>query len=55
MPARGYKMADIVTLTDDGNDTAPTRVNIIDAMHKLVNGAKPNDYLFLHCGSFSLE
>ena len=47
----GYKKEDIVILTDDAPDlrSRPTRVNILDAMHWLVKGAKPHDSLFFHC------
>ena len=40
----------MVILTDDqANPVArPTRQNIIRAMHWLVQGARPNDSLFLH-------
>ena len=38
-------------LTDDAKDprAIPTRVNILDAMHWLVTGAKTHDSLFFHC------
>lgn len=38
-------------LTDKTNDLRrlPTYGNILEAMHWLVRGAKPNDSLFLHC------
>ncbi|KAF5367495.1 hypothetical protein D9758_003743 [Tetrapyrgos nigripes] len=46
----GYKLEDIVMLTDDQQDwrKMPTRQNIIDAMQWLVRGAAPNDSLFFH-------
>ncbi|WVQ71366.1 hypothetical protein IAR50_000895 [Cryptococcus sp. DSM 104548] len=46
----GYKLEDIVMLTDDTNDprTIPTRENIIKGMKWLVNGAERDDALFLH-------
>ncbi|KAK1242792.1 hypothetical protein MKX08_005604 [Trichoderma sp. CBMAI-0020] len=45
-----YKREDMVILTDDQNDPVmrPTKANIIRAMGWLVNGAQPNDALFLH-------
>jgi hypothetical protein len=46
----GYKMEDIVMLTDDATDhrKRPTRANIIAAMRWLVAGARPDDSLFYH-------
>ncbi|KAJ7737759.1 caspase domain-containing protein [Mycena metata] len=46
----GYKAEDIVVLTDDSPHARglPTRKNIIDAMHWLVQGAKTHDALFFH-------
>ncbi|KAJ6619790.1 peptidase C14, caspase domain-containing protein [Mycena sp. CBHHK59/15] len=46
----GYRMEDIVMLTDDANNPRqiPTRDNIITAMQWLVRGASPNDSLFFH-------
>ncbi|CDZ96616.1 peptidase c14 [Phaffia rhodozyma] len=46
----GYKDEDIVVLTDDMTNPRqiPTRANIIQAMHWLVQGAQPNDSLFFH-------
>lgn len=46
----GYKREDMVVLTDDQRDPKfqPTRANIISGMQWLVNGAMPNDSLFLH-------
>lgn len=46
----GYRREDMVILTDDQRDVMyhPTRENIINAMRWLVNGAMPNDSLFLH-------
>lgn len=45
-----YKWEDMVILTDDQQDQRkiPTRENILKAMQWLVNGAQPNDALFLH-------
>ncbi len=49
-----YKAEDIVLLTDDATNPRqiPTRQNIIEAMHWLVNGAHPHDSLFFHCKFF---
>ncbi|KAK0719213.1 caspase domain-containing protein [Lasiosphaeris hirsuta] len=46
----GYKRQDMIILTDDQRDPnlIPTHANIIRAMQWLVNGAQPNDALFLH-------
>jgi hypothetical protein len=46
----GYKQEDMVMLTDDAKDSRkqPTKANIIQAMHWLVNGARSNDSLFFH-------
>lgn len=46
----GYKREDMVLLTDDQRNPVmqPTKQNIIRAMGWLVNGAQPNDSLFLH-------
>lgn len=46
----GYRDGDIVMLTDDSSDPKqiPTRANMIRAMKWLVEGAEPNDSLFLH-------
>ncbi|KAL6866744.1 hypothetical protein J3F83DRAFT_740986 [Trichoderma novae-zelandiae] len=46
----GYKREDMVILTDDQTDPVmrPTKANIIRAFGWLVNGAQPNDSLFLH-------
>ncbi|KAJ8123064.1 hypothetical protein O1611_g9685 [Lasiodiplodia mahajangana] len=45
-----YKREDMIILTDDQDDhrLIPTKANIIRAMQWLVNGAQPNDSLFLH-------
>ncbi|KAM0521834.1 hypothetical protein ACHAPE_002396 [Trichoderma viride] len=45
-----YKREDMVILTDDQSEPRmrPTKRNIQDAMHWLVDGARPNDSLFLH-------
>ncbi|KAH6853118.1 metacaspase-1 [Chaetomium sp. MPI-CAGE-AT-0009] len=50
MENHGYKREDMVTLTDDQQNPVlqPTKENIIRAMGWLVNGAQPNDALFLH-------
>lgn len=50
MENHGYRREDMVTLTDDQPDPVmhPTKANIIRAMQWLVNGAQPNDALFLH-------
>ncbi|KAH6633851.1 peptidase C14, caspase domain-containing protein, partial [Chaetomium sp. MPI-SDFR-AT-0129] len=50
MEHHGYRREDMVTLTDDQADPVmhPTKANIIRAMQWLVNGAQPNDALFLH-------
>ncbi|KAL2270738.1 hypothetical protein VTJ83DRAFT_109 [Remersonia thermophila] len=46
---RGYKREDMVILTDDQDGAGrPTRANILRAMQWLVDGAQPNDALFLH-------
>ncbi|KAJ7617041.1 caspase domain-containing protein [Roridomyces roridus] len=47
---RGYHPEDIVVLTDDSPNPRgrPTRQNIIDAMHWLVQGARTHDALFFH-------
>ncbi|KIK67829.1 hypothetical protein GYMLUDRAFT_794925 [Collybiopsis luxurians FD-317 M1] len=46
----GYKSEDIVLLTDDSPNprSRPTRRNIIDAMHWLVQSAHCHDSLFFH-------
>lgn len=46
----GYKREDMVLLTDDQRDLKfhPTRENILSGMRWLVDGAQPNDSLFLH-------
>ncbi|KAK9721647.1 Ca(2+)-dependent cysteine protease [Basidiobolus ranarum] len=46
----GYRSEDTVVLTDDQKDPKfqPTRANITNGMHWLVNGAQPNDSYFLH-------
>ncbi|KOS21168.1 Metacaspase-1A [Escovopsis weberi] len=46
----GYKREDMVILTDDQQNPVshPTRANILRAFGWLVNGAEPNDSLFLH-------
>ncbi|KAL6826351.1 hypothetical protein V8C40DRAFT_244018 [Trichoderma camerunense] len=46
----GYKREDMVILTDDQSNPVmrPTKANIVRAMGWLVNGAQPNDALFLH-------
>ncbi|KAK9788038.1 putative Metacaspase-1 [Seiridium cardinale] len=45
-----YKLEDMVILSDDQSDPVrqPTKANIIRAMGWLVQGARPNDSLFLH-------
>ena len=45
-----YRAEDIVMLTDDQTEMAgvPLRQNILRAMQWLVNGAQPNDALFIH-------
>ncbi len=47
---QNYRREDMVTLTDDQQDPVlrPTRANILRAMAWLVQGAQPNDALFLH-------
>ena len=54
---RGYKDEDMVILTDDSPDPRkqPTRVNVLDAMHWLVRGARPHDSLFFHCALVSIS
>ena len=44
-------------LTDDSPDPRkqPTRVNVLDAMHWLVRGARPHDSLFFHCALVSIS
>ncbi|SCU89424.1 LAFA_0E17920g1_1 [Lachancea sp. 'fantastica'] len=46
----GYRPEDIVVLTDDQQNMAgvPLKQNILRAMQWLVNGAQPNDALFIH-------
>ncbi|KAM5543969.1 hypothetical protein V8D89_002586 [Ganoderma adspersum] len=46
----GYKHDDIKMMTDDATDPRlrPTKTNILDAMHWLVQGAHPHDSLFFH-------
>ncbi|AAS51654.1 ADL266Cp [Eremothecium gossypii ATCC 10895] len=46
----GYREENMVILTDDQHDPVriPTKANILRAMHWLVQGAQPNDSLFLH-------
>ncbi|KAI1259303.1 caspase domain-containing protein [Xylariaceae sp. FL1019] len=46
----GYKREDMIILTDDAHDPMlqPNKQNMIRAMQWLVNGAQPNDALFLH-------
>lgn len=46
----GYKHDDIKMMTDDATDPRlrPTKTNILDAMHWLVQGAQPHDSLFFH-------
>lgn len=53
----GYKREDMVLLTDDQRNPVmqPTKQNIIRAMGWLVNGAQPNDSLFLHYSGTSLS
>ncbi len=43
-------------MTDDATDPRlrPTKTNILDAMHWLVQGAQPHDSLFFHCESLIL-
>ncbi|KIH86412.1 metacaspase [Sporothrix brasiliensis 5110] len=50
MQRQNYKREDMVILTDDQQDPVlrPTRANILRAMAWLVQGAQPNDALFLH-------
>lgn len=46
----GYRDEDMVILTDDTRNPRqmPTKQNMIQAMHWLVQGAQPNDSLFFH-------
>lgn len=46
----GFRLEDMVVLTDDQQNpvSRPTRANIIRACKWLVEGARPNDSLFLH-------
>ncbi|CAM9441282.1 unnamed protein product [Ectocarpus fasciculatus] len=44
-PAEGE---DLKIVMDDGEHTAPTRANIIEAIEWLVEGAAPGDSLFMH-------
>ncbi|SCV03800.1 LAME_0H13322g1_1 [Lachancea meyersii CBS 8951] len=46
----GYRAEDIVVLTDDQQEMSrvPLKQNILRAMQWLVNGAQPNDALFIH-------
>lgn len=50
MERYGYKREDMVILTDNQTNSVlqPTKANIIRAMGWLVEGAEPNDSLFLH-------
>lgn len=50
MQRQNYRREDMVILTDDQQDPVlrPTRANILRAMSWLVQGAQPNDALFLH-------
>lgn len=50
MESYNYKREDMVILTDDQANPVlqPTKQNILRAMNWLVNGAQPNDSLFLH-------
>ncbi|CAK7240708.1 MAG: Ca(2+)-dependent cysteine protease [Sporothrix thermara] len=50
MERQNYRREDMVILTDDQQDPVlrPTRANILRAMAWLVQGAQPNDALFLH-------
>jgi hypothetical protein len=45
-----YRPEDIVMLTDDSTNPRqiPNKANIIQAMHWLVQGARPDDALFFH-------
>ncbi|KAJ5220255.1 hypothetical protein N7468_009459 [Penicillium chermesinum] len=45
-----YRREDMVILTDDQPNplSQPTKANILRAMHWLVQGAEPNDSLFIH-------
>ncbi|KAI0342819.1 hypothetical protein BDW22DRAFT_1428962 [Trametopsis cervina] len=45
----GYREEDVLLMTDEPtNRNRPTRKNIIEAMHQLVEGARMNDSLFFH-------
>jgi hypothetical protein len=46
----GYQREDTVILTDDQQNpmSQPTKQNMLQAMHWLVNDAQPNDSLFFH-------
>ncbi|PYH88163.1 hypothetical protein BO71DRAFT_404078 [Aspergillus ellipticus CBS 707.79] len=46
----GYRREDMVILTDDQKNpmSVPNKANILKAMQWLVNGAQPNDSLFIH-------
>ena len=48
---QGFRNEDIFMLTDDAKDprAVPTKLNMLDAMHWLVTGAKTHDSLFFHC------
>ncbi|CAN0079295.1 unnamed protein product, partial [Ectocarpus sp. 4 AP-2014] len=47
---------DLKIVMDDGEHTAPTRANIIEAIEWLVEGAAPGDSLFMHySGEFSVS
>ncbi|KAI1333215.1 caspase domain-containing protein [Xylariaceae sp. FL0255] len=50
MERYNYKREDMIILTDDQHDPIlqPTKANILRAMQWLINGARPNDALFLH-------
>ena len=45
-----YEFQEVVTLTDDQSDPLykPTKQNMVNALRWLVEGAQPNDSLFLH-------
>ncbi|KAI0278899.1 peptidase C14, caspase domain-containing protein, partial [Russula brevipes] len=46
-----YRHSNIIILTDDNPNprSQPTRTNLLNAMRWLVEGARPDDALFLHC------
>jgi hypothetical protein len=46
-----YPYSNMIVLTDDNPDprSQPTRKNLLNAMRWLVEDARPDDALFIHC------